>query len=44
MEGRIGLAATLARFPRWEIDEQELVMVRTSTERGYSSVRLHLDG
>jgi cytochrome P450 len=44
MEGRIGLAATLARFPRWEIDEQELVMVRTSTVRGYSSVRLHLDG
>jgi cytochrome P450 len=43
MEGRIGLAATMARFPRWEIDEQQLVMVRTSTVRGYSSVRLHLD-
>jgi len=43
IEGRIGLGATLARFPRWEIDESELVMVRTSTVRGYSSVRMHLD-
>jgi cytochrome P450 len=41
MEGRIGIAETLKRFPQWEIDEAELVMVRTSTVRGYSSVRMH---
>jgi cytochrome P450 len=42
MEGRIGIAETLKRFPRWEIDEDKLVMVRTSTVRGYSSVGMHL--
>jgi cytochrome P450 len=42
LEGRIALAGTLARFPRWEIDEEELVMVRTSTVRGFSSVPVHL--
>jgi cytochrome P450 len=42
LEGRITLAGTLARFPRWEIDEGELVMVRTSTVRGFSSVPVHL--
>ena len=42
LEGRVALAGTLARFPTWEIDESELVMVRTSTVRGYSSVRFHL--
>ncbi len=42
MEGRIALAGALARFPRWEIEEKDLVMVRTSTVRGYSSVPIHL--
>jgi cytochrome P450 len=42
LEGRIALEATVARFPRWEIDEKELVMVRTSTVRGFSSVPFHL--
>jgi cytochrome P450 len=42
LEGRVALAGTLARFPRWEIDEGELVMVRTSTVRGFSSVPVHL--
>jgi cytochrome P450 len=42
LEGRVALAGTLARFPTWEIDESELVMVRTSTVRGFSSVRFHL--
>jgi cytochrome P450 len=42
LEGRIALAGTLARFPRWEVDEEELVMVRTSTVRGFSSVPVHL--
>ena len=43
LEARVALEATLARFPSWEIDDRELVMVRTSTVRGYSSVPLHLD-
>ena len=42
IEGRLALAGTLARFPEWEIDESELVMVRTSTVRGYSSVPFRL--
>jgi cytochrome P450 len=42
MEGRVALAATLERFPNWEIEEKELVMVRTSTVRGFSSVRMHV--
>jgi cytochrome P450 len=42
LEGRIALAGTLARFPRWDVDEEELVMVRTSTVRGFSSVPVHL--
>lgn len=43
MEGRIALTETLARFPTWEIDEQELTMVRTSTVRGFSSVPIHFE-
>jgi cytochrome P450 len=43
LETRVALAGTLARFPKWEIDETELEMVRTSTVRGYSSVRIHLE-
>jgi cytochrome P450 len=42
LEGRAALAATLARFPRWDIDEAELVPVHTTTVRGYSSVPIHL--
>jgi cytochrome P450 len=42
LEGRIALAGTLARFPRWEIDPAELVPVPTTTVRGYSSVPIHL--
>jgi cytochrome P450 len=42
LEGRVALAGTIARFPTWEIDESQLVMVRTSTVRGYSSVRFNL--
>ncbi|WP_313954585.1 cytochrome P450 [Frankia sp. EI5c] len=38
LEGQLALAGTLARFPRWEIDESALVPVQTSTVRGYSSV------
>jgi cytochrome P450 len=43
LEGRIALAETLARIPTWEIDESEVVMVRTGTVRGYSSVRIHIE-
>ena len=42
LEGRVALAGALKRFPRWEINEDELVMVRTSTVRGYSSVPVHV--
>jgi cytochrome P450 len=42
LEGRIALAGTLARFPRWEIDPAEIIPVQTSTVRGYSSVPIHL--
>ena len=43
LEGRIAVAETLARIPTWEIDESEVVMVRTGTVRGYSSVRIHIE-
>jgi cytochrome P450 len=42
MEGRLALAGTLARFPRWEVDMSAIVPVATSTVRGYSSVPIHL--
>jgi cytochrome P450 len=42
LEGRVALAGTLARFPRWDIDPAELVPVQTSTVRGFSSVPIHL--
>jgi cytochrome P450 len=42
LEGRIALEGTLARFPRWDIDDGELIPVRTSTVRGFSSVPIHL--
>jgi cytochrome P450 len=42
LEGRAALAGTLARFPRWDIDEAKLVPVRTTTVRGFSSVPIHL--
>jgi cytochrome P450 len=42
MEGQVALAGTLARFPRWEIDESALVPVQTSTVRGYASVPIQL--
>jgi len=41
MEARLALAGVLARFPSWSINDEELVMVRTSTVRGFSSVPIH---
>jgi len=34
LEGRIVLEETLARFPRWDVDETAVEMARTSTVRG----------
>jgi cytochrome P450 len=42
LEGRIALRETLARFPTWEIDEDRLEWVHTSTVRGYARVPLTL--
>ncbi|WP_261566035.1 cytochrome P450 [Frankia gtarii] len=38
LEGRIALEETLARFPRWQVDQAEAVRLHTSTVRGYKSV------
>lgn len=38
LETRVALAATLERFPTWEIDESRLEFVHTATVRGYASV------
>lgn len=38
MEGRVAIEETLARFPTWEVDEDGLEMVHTSTVRGYAKV------
>jgi cytochrome P450 len=35
LEGRVALEEVLARFPRWEVDEQHAERVRTSTVRGW---------
>jgi cytochrome P450 len=42
LEGRIALRETLARFPTWEIDEDRLEWVHTSTVRGYARVPIIL--
>jgi cytochrome P450 len=42
MEGRIALEGTLARFPRWSVEPSEVIPVRTTTVRGFSSVPIHL--
>jgi cytochrome P450 len=34
LEGRIVLEETLARFPVWDVDEDAVELVRTSTVRG----------
>ena len=35
LEGRVALEEVLARFPRWEVDDQNAERVRTSTVRGW---------
>ncbi|MCH8134135.1 MAG: cytochrome P450 [Myxococcales bacterium] len=38
MEGRVALEETLRRFPSWDLVEDGLEMIHTSTVRGYSHV------
>jgi cytochrome P450 len=38
LEGRIAIEETLKRFPAWEIDEENLQRIHTSTVRGYTNV------
>ena len=38
LEGRIALRETLARIPTWEIDEDRIEWVHTSTVRGFAKV------
>ena len=42
LEARIALQETLDRFPMWEVDEDSLEWVHTSTVRGYASVPVTL--
>jgi len=35
LEGRVALEEVLARFPRWEVDEERAERARTSTVRGW---------
>ena len=36
LEGRVALEEVLARFPRWEVDEENAERARTSTVRGWN--------
>jgi cytochrome P450 len=38
LEGRVAIAETLKRFPRWEIDESRVERIHTTTVRGYTKV------
>ena len=42
MEGRIAIEETLSRFPEWNVVEDDLEMVHTSTVRGYAKVPITL--
>jgi cytochrome P450 len=42
LEGRVALEEVLARFPRWEVDEQNAERVRTSTVRGWHRLPVRL--
>lgn len=37
LEGRVGLEETLARFPEWEVDREQVRLVETNTVRGPAS-------
>jgi len=42
LEARVALEETLARFPTWEVDEDEVRYVHTNTVRGPASVPIRL--
>jgi cytochrome P450 len=42
LETRVILEETLKRFPTWDVIDEELEMVHTSTVRGYKKVPIHL--
>jgi cytochrome P450 len=42
LEGRVALEETLRRFPTWDVEEDGLEMIHTSTVRGYSRVPIRL--
>lgn len=41
-EGRIALEETLRRWPTWEVDDDEAVLLYTSTVRGYEKLPIHV--
>lgn len=38
LEGRVALEETLKRFPTWQVDEDRLQRIHTTTVRGYTNV------
>ncbi|GMU77811.1 MAG: hypothetical protein AMXMBFR46_06090 [Acidimicrobiia bacterium] len=38
LEGRVAIEETMKRFPRWDVDEDNVERIHTSTVRGYTSV------
>lgn len=42
LEARVALEETLARFPSWEVDENDVAFVHTNTVRGPASVPIRL--
>ncbi|OBI85690.1 cytochrome P450 [Mycobacterium asiaticum] len=42
LEARVALEETLARFPEWEVDENDVDFVHTNTVRGPASVPIRL--
>jgi cytochrome P450 len=42
LESRVALQETLARFPTWDVVDDELEWVHTSTVRGFAKVPVHL--
>jgi cytochrome P450 len=42
VEGRIGIAETLRRFPTWEVDEDKVEYVHTNSVRGPASLPISL--
>jgi cytochrome P450 len=43
LEGRVGIEATLKRYPVWDVDHEHVVRLHTSTVRGYSNVPITVE-